>query len=97
VFGPLITILLVAIQSLIVYNRRHRQNGGADHDRSRGWRWELLKNWLTDLNWLKTVWRWAKFWLTLVLTVGLQVLLILGYVNLNPFVSHHFTPKCNGY
>jgi hypothetical protein len=81
VFGPAIMILLVAIQSLIVYNRRHRQNGVVPGTRQR------LSEWFMDLSWLKTIWKWTKFWLALVVTVGLQVLLVVGYVNLNPFVS----------
>jgi hypothetical protein len=81
VFGPAIMILLVAIQSLIVYNRRHRQNGVVPGTRQRLWEWFM------DLSWLKTIWKWTKFWLALAVTVGLQVLLVVGYVNLNPFVS----------
>ena len=86
VFGPAIVILLFAIQSLIAYNRRHRQNGAA-HTRMHHRTWNTMWNWFIDMGWLRSVWKWAKFWLAVVISVGLQVLLVVGYLNLNPYVS----------
>jgi hypothetical protein len=92
VFGPAIMILLLAIQSLIMYNRRQRQNGVVG--RMHHWARQRLWEWFKYLRWLKTLWKWTKFWLALVVTVGLQVVLVVGYVNLNPFVSFFFLYAC---
>jgi hypothetical protein len=40
------------------------------------------------MDWWGNFWKVGKFWLGVLLAVGLQVLLVIGYVNLNPFVRH---------
>ncbi|KAG2109315.1 uncharacterized protein F5147DRAFT_798447 [Suillus discolor] len=37
---------------------------------------------------LKGFWVWSKFWIALLLGVGFQILLVVGYAKLNPFVIH---------
>ena len=85
VVGPIVMILLIAIQSLLVYNRLHGQNGVA-HGPRRAWTWESFREWFMDIGWFKVVWKWSKFWLGLIISIGLQALLVLGYVKLNPLV-----------
>jgi hypothetical protein len=83
VFGPALVIFLIALQTLIVYNRRRRENGSVEG----GGRIALVKaawKWFIHLRWLGP---WVKFWLALLLGVGLQVVLVYGYIQLNPFVS----------
>jgi hypothetical protein len=79
-------IFLFALQSLVVYNRRLQENGNV-HGRGRMAFWELLWEWFIHFGWLEPLWRWVKFWLSLVLGVALQILLFFGYISLNPFVS----------
>lgn len=38
-------------------------------------------------SWVQTIWRHAKFWVALIVAVGMQVLLMWLYVAINPFVS----------
>ena len=85
VVGPIVMILLIAIQSLLVYNRSHGQNGVA-HGPGRAWTRESFREWFMDVGWFKVVWKWSKFWLGLGVSIGLQALLILGFVKLNPLV-----------
>ena len=35
----------------------------------------------------KVFWHWSNFWIVLLLGVGFQLLLVVGYARLNPFVS----------
>ena len=83
VVGPIVITLLIAIQSLLVYNRLHGQNGVA-HGPRRAWTWESFREWFMDVGWFKVVWKWSKFWLGLGVSIGLQALLVLDYVRLNP-------------
>jgi hypothetical protein len=83
VCGLIIVILVVTIQSLVAYNRGHVQNGNAY-----GTTWsESFRQWVTNVNWFKVAWKWSKFWVCLAISIGLQALLVLGYVKLNPLVS----------
>jgi hypothetical protein len=36
---------------------------------------------------IKSFWVWSKFWTVLLLGIGFQLLLVVGYAKLNPFVS----------
>jgi len=38
------------------------------------------------LGWLHTIWRHAKFWIALALTICMQLLLTWAFICLNPFV-----------
>jgi hypothetical protein len=50
--------------------------------------WRQRWNSFTSKTWLSDLRGVGKFWLAVLLGVGLQVLLIVGYVNLNPFVRN---------
>lgn len=72
VIGPVILILLIVCNYVIQNGRRQTQNGIVPESGENVW---------------QQVWKWFKFWVAIVVTVVLQVLLVLGYVTLNPFVS----------
>jgi hypothetical protein len=84
VCGPIIMILVITIESLVVYNRSHPQNGSAHRPT---WTSESFRQWVMNVNWLKVAWKWSKFWVCLAISIGLQALLVFGYVKLNPLVS----------
>jgi hypothetical protein len=93
IFGPAIVTLLVALQSLVVFNRRRHENGTIQGLRRDAF-WDTVRQWFTHLGWVGRFWRWAKFWMALVVSVAMQVLLVFGYISLNPFVSHLFMRIC---
>ena len=43
-----------------------------------------------SISWLHTIWRHAKFWIVLVIVIGMQLLLTWAYISLNPFVCFLF-------
>lgn len=85
VIGPVLMTLLIAFEHILQYGRQQQHLNGDAH-RDTGGMWADAWTWFKELSWLKGMWRWAKFWLAVVLTVGFQVLLVLGYVKLNPLV-----------
>src|ERR1700722_16808741 len=85
--GSSVVIFLVAMQSLIVYNRRLRENGGSIHGHGQVTFWRMSWEWFIHLGWIGPLWRWVKFWLALVICIALQVLLAFVYIHLNPLVS----------
>ncbi|KAH7911326.1 hypothetical protein BJ138DRAFT_937247 [Hygrophoropsis aurantiaca] len=89
--GPIVLLLLVYSESIIratkkLRQRRHQPhanaNGHSAHQSFWSKTWTLIKEVVNGF------WNWAKFWVALILGVGFQVLLVLGYVNLNPFIVH---------
>ncbi len=86
VIGPVILILVLAAEAAIQHNRRrYIQNGDAPG--SSNSLWDHFWSWFIEFGWLKGFLSWAKFWIALIATVGLQVLLVYGYLKVNPFVS----------
>jgi len=85
VIGPVILILLIVCNYVIQNGRRQTQNGIVPESGENVW--QQVWKWFKDFGWLKGLWKWSKFWVAIVVTVVLQVLLVLGYVTLNPFVS----------
>ncbi|KAJ6618853.1 hypothetical protein B0H10DRAFT_1794655 [Mycena sp. CBHHK59/15] len=84
--GPVILILLVAIDAAILHGRRQHQNGHVPEQNN-----NLLQQfwtWLIAFGWLKSAWNWAKFWVAVIVTLGLQALLIFAYMKLNPFTVY---------
>jgi hypothetical protein len=83
--GPILLLILEYNKNIAVHRPPQQpdvaQGGGS---REIIWHiWHSLKTlWLGDL------WSVGKFWLAVVFGAVLQVLLVVGYVNLNPFVSH---------
>ncbi|KAJ7685578.1 hypothetical protein DFH06DRAFT_46853 [Mycena polygramma] len=84
--GPFILILLIVVDSAILHSRSQNRNGhvpeSGDNLLHQFW------TWLIELGWLKGAWMWAKFWVAVVVTLGLQALLMFGYVKLNPFIVY---------
>jgi hypothetical protein len=84
--GPILLLFLVYTKHVVMHRRLQqpdiaREEGAAESI------WRRLWNSFKSLGWLSDLWRVGKFWLAVVLGIGLQVLLIVGYVNVNPFVS----------
>ncbi|KAJ6502078.1 putative zinc metalloprotease [Mycena sanguinolenta] len=84
--GPAILIVLVIADAAILYGRRQNRNGHVPEYNN-----NLLKQfwtWLIAFGWLKGTWMWAKFWVAILATLGLQALLMFGYLKLNPFIVY---------
>ncbi|KAJ7591069.1 putative zinc metalloprotease [Mycena floridula] len=79
--SPLVLILFLVCEAIIQRTRYQSQNGGY-HPNS--------PNLLTRLwSWgTKSLWQFSKFWVALVITIGMQVLLGFGYMRLNPFIVY---------
>ncbi|KAF8921991.1 putative zinc metalloprotease [Mucidula mucida] len=87
VIGPVILILVLAAEAAIQHNRRrYIQNGDAPG--SSNSLWDHFWSWFIEFGWLKGFLSWAKFWIALIATVGLQVLLVYGYLKVNPFIAY---------
>lgn len=84
--GPVILLMLVYFEHIIRVTSRIRSgyyraaNGDAHHE-------IFVARASAEIKYfLKGFWVWSKFWTALLLGVGFQVLLVVGYANLNPFV-----------
>ncbi|EGO00552.1 hypothetical protein SERLA73DRAFT_50249 [Serpula lacrymans var. lacrymans S7.3] len=91
VVGPVLLLLLKYSEHIIRLSRRlrHREgrptNGDVSGDEiSSGPR----RGFREHRGWFKGLWTRAKFWVAIIVGVGLQILLVLGYVKLNPFIIH---------
>ncbi|KAJ7481173.1 putative zinc metalloprotease [Mycena galericulata] len=85
VVGPVILVVLVVADAAILHGRSQDQNGHVeqhDHLLQRFWKWFI------EFGWLKGVWIWAKFWVAVLVTLGLQALLVFAYMKLNPFIAY---------
>jgi hypothetical protein len=90
IVGPVILIVLAIAEGAILHGRSQNRNGHVSQDNS-----SLLQQfwtWLIAFGWLKGAWRWAKFWVAVLVTLGLQALLILAYLKFNPFVRGFLEP-----
>ncbi|KAF9002868.1 hypothetical protein BDQ17DRAFT_1425400 [Cyathus striatus] len=85
VLGPIVLILLMAITHIASRESPHPHNG-ALHRMGSVFRdtWE----WLRDGGWLRGVWVHAKFWVVLVVACGALVGLVVGFMQLNPFIVY---------
>jgi hypothetical protein len=84
VAGPVIMIILVIADAAVQRGRNQNQNGQLP-----GHSGNFLQQfwtWFIEFGWLKGAWVWAKFWVAVLATLGLQALLVFGYLQLNPFV-----------
>ncbi|KAH7883336.1 hypothetical protein F5I97DRAFT_1904225 [Phlebopus sp. FC_14] len=86
--GPIVLLLLLYSKYVIQLMKRLRQghresvNGGEATQTPRARIIAVLKKIGASF------WGVAKFWVALLVGIGLQVALVAGYVNLNPFVVH---------
>jgi hypothetical protein len=94
VIGPVILILLAVVNHVSGLQNQpgleNRDGRGGDGVWGRAW------GDFRRMEWVKSVWRWARFWLALLVMVVMEVLLVVGYVKLNPFVRSSF-PQHNDY
>lgn len=87
--GPVILLMLVYFEHIIRVTSRIRSgyyraaaNGNAPHESF------VVRVSAEIKHFLKSFWVWSKFWIALILGVGFQILLAIGYAKLNPFVIH---------
>ncbi|KAJ7172060.1 hypothetical protein C8R46DRAFT_1084697 [Mycena filopes] len=86
VVGPILLLTLACFDAAIAYGRNQHQNGHVPEHRD-----SMLRQfwtWFVEFGWLKSVWVWAKFWVAVLVTLGLQGVLMYGYAYLNPFIIH---------
>ncbi|KAG1793225.1 hypothetical protein EV424DRAFT_1606114 [Suillus variegatus] len=86
--GPVILLMLVYFEHIIRVTSRirsgyYRTANGDTHRESFVARASAK---ITHI--FKGFWVWSKFWIALLLGVGFQTLLVVGYAKLNPFVIH---------
>jgi hypothetical protein len=86
--GPVILLMLVYFEHIIRVTSRIRSgyyrslNGDVHFE-------NFMARAAADIKYfLKGFWVWSKFWTALLLGVGFQILLVVGYAKLNPFVIH---------
>lgn len=85
--GPVLLVVLGYAKHVVVQRRLDtlREQGGPRESFGQ----HLLTS-FKSLSWVGDLWRLGKFWLMVVLSIGFQILLIVGYVKLNPFVRFMF-------
>jgi hypothetical protein len=86
--GPVILLMLVYFEHIIRVTSRIRSgyyrtvNGDVHFE-------NFMARAAADIKYFfKGFWVWSKFWTALLLGVGFQILLVVGYAKLNPFVIH---------
>jgi hypothetical protein len=85
--GPILLLILAYTKHVVVHGRLLRQlPSTAQEDGSQESIWRRLWNSFKAMTWLGNLWIVGKFWVALLIGIGLQVLLVLSYVKLNPFV-----------
>ncbi|KAG2050937.1 hypothetical protein BDR06DRAFT_917279 [Suillus hirtellus] len=86
--GPVILLMLVYFEHIIRVTSRIRSgyyrtaNGDTHHESF------VARASAKITHIFKGFWVWSKFWIALLLGVGFQTLLVVGYAKLNPFVIH---------
>ncbi|KAJ6581062.1 hypothetical protein B0H19DRAFT_1017641 [Mycena capillaripes] len=86
VVGPIILILLVVLNAAAVHP--HSQNQSVHASENTDTLPQQFWIWLIEFGWLQGTWMWAKFWVAALVTLGLQALLMFGYIKLNPFIIY---------
>ncbi|KAG1734465.1 hypothetical protein EDB19DRAFT_1854474 [Suillus lakei] len=88
--GPVILLMLVYFEHIIRVTSRIRSgyyravNGDAHRE-------SFMTRASAEIKHvLKSFWVWSKFWIALLVGVGFQMLLVVGYAKLNPFVIHTY-------
>ncbi|KAG1824010.1 hypothetical protein EV424DRAFT_1606366, partial [Suillus variegatus] len=85
--GPVILLMLVYFEHIIrvmscIRSGYYRTANGDTHRES-----FVARASAKITHFLKGFWVWSKFWIASLLGVGFQILLVVGYVKLNPFAS----------
>jgi len=77
ILGPILLTGLLFVQAVIqAANRRQQENQWA-HGAS------LLTRVFTDF---RLMWRWSKFWVAIIVTIGVQAFLVFTFIVANPYV-----------
>lgn len=85
--GPILLLILAYTKHVVMHGRLLRRlPSTAQEDSSQESIWWRWWNSFKAMTWLGNLWRLGKFWVALVIGIGLQVLLVVGYIKLNPFV-----------
>ncbi len=79
ILGPILLAGLYFIDAVIKAARKRRE--GSRHPEQH--HPSLLTRIFTDF---RLIWRWAKFWVAIIVTTGVQALLILIFIKANPYV-----------
>jgi len=83
IVGPIMLILLLVYERVLSARRSNSVEDNEDQDTEH----RQTATYHASVSWLHTIWRHAKFWISLAATIGLQILLVWVYVVINPFVS----------
>ncbi|KAK7038111.1 peptide hydrolase [Favolaschia claudopus] len=86
IVGPVLLIVLLIADAAVQHGRTQNRNGHVSEYSN-----NLLQQfwaWLISFEWLKGAWMWAKFWVAVLVTLGLQALLAFAYLKLNPFIVY---------
>lgn len=78
ILSPLLLIGLLFVEAVIKASQRHHE--AQDHQHLRPF---ILTRIFTDF---RLIWRWVKFWVAIIVTVGVQAFLIFIFVKSNPYV-----------
>ncbi|KAL1759812.1 putative zinc metalloprotease [Schizophyllum commune] len=84
VVGPVVLALLVAFDVVARQRRQEMLGGGYEEQGFFARAWMSFKS----FRWVGGFWKHAKFWVSLAVTVGLQVLLCVGYLYINPLIAY---------
>ncbi|KAL1739590.1 putative zinc metalloprotease [Schizophyllum fasciatum] len=82
--GPVILALLVGFQVAARQRRREMLGGTYEQEGFFARAWVAFKS----FHWIGGFWKHAKFWVALAVTIGLQVLLYVGYLYINPLIAY---------
>lgn len=81
ILSPIILAGLLFVEAVIKAARKRRQGQQQHHQQS------LFTRIFTDF---RLMWRWAKFWVAIIVTIGVQALLILIFAKSNPYVRRNY-------
>jgi len=76
ILGPILLIGLLFVQAVIQANKRPQEDRLAPGA-------SLLTRVFTDFH---LMWRWSKFWVAIIITIGIQAFLVFTFITANPYV-----------
>lgn len=85
--GPVLLMALVYTKHVVLHRRLLQPEITHHEEQAKPSFWRSSWNSFKSFRWLGDLWRLGRFWLAVAVGIGLQVLLVVGYININPFVS----------
>ncbi|KAJ3885023.1 putative zinc metalloprotease [Lentinula edodes] len=82
IVGPIVLILLAVSESALARSRAAKRQR-ATFSPSTGW--AKAKHRFNTFS--RVLWKHGRYWVALIIAIGAQIALVVGFVNLNPFVS----------